>query len=125
MWILRFHKIETKDYNYIKRVFDKMWFSPKKNSGIIFVKALFLHTLYWKSWRKISEILDCNHILLFNFFNKYKFFSEIKEIFFYFAERKIIIYIPENIKNFSNFDLDENKLFLENTKKELKKILLF
>lgn len=121
MWILRFHKLETKDYNHIKRVFTKIWFNSRLSS-IIFIKALFLHILEKKSWRKIWDFLNCSHILLFNFYTKYKNFLEIKEIFFYFAERKIIVFVPENIKNFSNSDLDENELFLENTKNEIEKI---
>ena len=43
MWIIRLHKLESKDYNYIKRVFEKIWFSPRKTATIVFVKALFLH----------------------------------------------------------------------------------
>lgn len=120
MWILRFHKLQTKDYNHIKRVFEKIWFNSRLSS-IIFVKALFLHSLEKKSWRKIWEFLGCNYLLLYNFYNKYQKNSEIEKIFYYFSERKIIIFIDKNIKNFSNTDLDENEIFLENTKNELKK----
>lgn len=124
MWIFRFQKLKPKDYNYIKRVFDKIWFFPKKISWIIFIKALFFHILQKKSWRKISEILSCNHIVLFNFYNKFKDNSEIKNIFLYFAEKRIIIFVDEKIKTFTNKDLDENIIFLENTKKELEKFFL-
>lgn len=121
MWILRFNKIKTKDYNYIKRVFDKIWFFPK-TSWIIFIKALFLHILQKKSWRNIALNLNCSHLIIFNFFHKYKDFPEIKKIFLYFAKRKIIIFLDKDLKNFSNKDLDENEIFLENTKNEINKI---
>ena len=62
------------------------------------------------------------YLLYLNFFSNYKKYDEIKEIFFYFSDRRIIIFI-EDKKTFSNDDLDNNDDFLEETKKELEKIL--
>ena len=122
MWLIRTHKLQPKDYNYIKRVFDKIWFFPKRISWIIFVKALFFHILQKKSWRNIATILNCSHLAIYNFFSNYKKYDEIKEIFFYFSDRRIIVFI-EDKKTFSNDDLDNNDDFLEGTKKELEEIL--
>lgn len=121
MWLIRIHKIETKDYNYIKRVFDKMWFFPKKIPQIIFVKALFFHLLQNKSWRNIATILNCNYLSLFNFYSNYKENEKIYEILYYFAERRIIVFIWKQ-KNFTNDDLDNNNDFLEITKFKISEI---
>lgn len=122
MWLIRLHKIQTKDYNYIKRVFEKLWFQPRKTAWIIFIKALFFHILQKKSWRNVWDLLDCNHIIIYNFFCSYKSNPEIKNIFKYFANRRIIVFIKKDVKYFSNDDLDKNEIFLNNTNFEIEKI---
>ncbi|MDD3145636.1 MAG: hypothetical protein PHV23_06050 [Candidatus Gracilibacteria bacterium] len=118
IWLIRINKITTKDYNYVARVFKKIGFSPRRITPIIFIKALFYHTLQKKSWRSISELLNCNHIALHSFYSNYGNKKEIIKIFHYFAKAKVIVFIGEN-KTFTNDDLDNNDAFLKLTISEL------
>ena len=120
MWLIRLNYLTTKEYNLISRVFNKIWFFPKKISPIIFIKALFLHYLQKKSWRNIAINLNCNYIALFNFYSKYWKSHEIQELFHTFWDRNIIVFI-DNTKNFSSNDLN-SEIFKKITKIEIDKI---
>ncbi len=122
MWIIRFHKLESKDYNFASRALKKMWFSPRKISPICFIKALFFHELQKKSWRAIWNLLWVNYIVLYNFYNKNYDNPLIKKIFYYFLETRIIVFVWEK-KSFSNKELDSSYDFYLLTKKEIDKIL--
>lgn len=121
IWLIRINKITTKDYNYVARVFKKIGFIPRTITPIIFIKALFYHTLQKKSWRSISLLLNCNHIALHSFYSNYWNNKEIKQIFHHFLESRVIVFIGEN-KTFSCDDLDNKDLFLKLTKQELNNI---
>ncbi|RKW22388.1 hypothetical protein D8B46_05495 [Candidatus Gracilibacteria bacterium] len=121
MWIIRLHKLESKDYNYIKRVFEKIGFSPRKTATIVFVKALFLHLLQKKSWRNIATELNCSYLSIFSFYSIYRENIELKNIFKYFARRRIIVFVGK-VKYFSNEDLEQSEEFFKLTIRELKSI---
>lgn len=121
IWLVRINKINTKDYNYVARVFKKIGFVPRTITPIIFIKALFYHTLQKKSWRSISLLLNCNHIALHSFYTNYWNNKEIKKIFHHFCEARVIVFIGEN-KTFSCDDLDNKEYFLKLTKDELNNI---
>jgi hypothetical protein len=118
MWLIRLNKLTTKEYNLVTRVLKKIGFFPRKISGIIYIKALLFHLLQKKSWRSISILLNCNYIILHNFYSKYKNSGEITKIFHAFAESRIIVYVGEK-KTFTNEDLDNSLEFLKLTKTEL------
>lgn len=118
MWIIRFQKLQTKDYNYINRKLKKCWFITRKNPPILFIKALIYNLLEKKSWRFISTKIWINHILLFKFFSNYTKQPEIKEIFHYLADIRVIAYVWEK-KNFNLNDIDNTDHFLKLTKNEL------
>ena len=121
MWIIRLHKLESKDYNYIKRVFEKIWFSPRKTATIVFVKALFLHLLQKKSWRNIATELNCSYLSIFSFYSIYRENTELKNIFKYFARRRVIVFVGK-VKYFSNEDLEQSEEFFKLTIRELRSI---
>lgn len=58
---------------------------------------------------------------LHNFYSNYYNNDEIKKIFHYFAESRIIVYIA-NTKTFSNKDLDNSEYFYKLTIRELENI---
>ncbi len=99
-----------------------MWFFPRKISPICFVKALFFNMLQKKSWRAIWNLVWTNHIALYNFYEKYKKDEEIKKIFHYFSEARVIVFIGEK-KSFSEVELDNSKEFYLLTKKEIENIV--
>lgn len=122
MWIIRFQKLESKDYNYISRRLLKAWFKARKLSPILFIKALIYNKLQKKSWRQISDILWVNHIVLFNFYKTYFVSPEVKEIFNHLAKNKVIIYFWDNrIIKKSDLEIDNN--FLLETLRELENLL--
>lgn len=89
---------------------------------IIFIKALFYHSLQKKSWRAISQLLNTNHIALHSFHQNYCDDTQIKEIFHYFAKSRVIVYVADR-KTFSNEQIDNSNEFLELTLQELNHIL--
>ena len=120
MWIIRLNYITTREYNLIARTFKKIGFFPKRIPPIVFIKSLFFHYLQKKSWRNISNNLNCNYIALYNFYSKYWKSEKIKEIFQIFWDRNIIIFIG-NTLNFSNNNLN-NDFFRKLTKSEIEKL---
>lgn len=123
MWIIRFQKIKTKDYNFVKNIFRKMWFFPKNTKEIAFIKAIFFHLLQWKSWRAIWKLLWIeNHLIFYKFYVKYKNNPDFEKIFHHFSDSKVIVFIGEK-KTFSNDDLDNSLEFELLTKNEIKNII--
>lgn len=55
MWILRYHLIQTKDYNKISRICKKYGFIPKQHSSIIYAKAVVKHATQKTSWRALKN----------------------------------------------------------------------
>ncbi len=121
MWLIRFHLLKTKDYNYINRKLKKCGFFCRKNPPILFIKSSVLYLLEKKSWRIISEKLWVNHIQLFKFYSNYKNNPELKNIFHYLADQRIIVYLWEE-KKFNIEEIDNTSKFLKLTKAELSNI---
>lgn len=121
MWIIRFQKFKTKDYNYINRKLANLWFFTRKLSWVLLIKASIYHIIEKKSWRNISNKLWVNHIQLFKFYSNYKNTIEFKEIFHYLINNKVLAYIPDNM-SFNLNDIDNNDEFIKLTKKQLETI---
>ncbi|NUJ97188.1 hypothetical protein HGA92_00180 [Candidatus Gracilibacteria bacterium] len=115
MWIIRWHLIDTSDYNFIARELKKSSFVPRKIPSILFIKASILHICQKKSWRKIASELSTNHIYLFNFYQNFKNSSSLKIILHRFIEKRILLYIEEK-KTFDTHFLDNNKEIIKLTK---------
>ena len=121
MWLIRFHLLQTKDYNYINRKLKKCGFFSRKIPSIIYIKAIILYLLEKKSWRIISEKLWVSHIQLFKFYSNYKNYPELENIFHYLADQRIIVYLWEE-KKFNIEEIDNTLKFLKLTKTELSNI---
>ena len=91
MLILRFHLLESKDYNKITRLINKTGFISRKLSIMILVKSTLEHDLLKISLRKVAYKYNITHINIYNFFNKVKDTKEYLEIIDYLKDRKIII----------------------------------
>ena len=122
MWLIRFHKLEPRDYNMISRNLEKAWFSSRKISAIIFIKSAIEHLLLKKSWRQIANNFPHSHIPLYNFYNNFKNTSEFHKILFTLAERRIILNI-EGIKIITQDDINNNSDVLKLTLSSLKDIV--
>lgn len=122
MWIIRFHKIKPRDYNYVARELKKAGFIPRKITPILFIKAAIYHKLQKKSWRNTAERLNTRHVYLFNFYKNIQDSNVLDTIFHKFADRRIIVYVG-NTKTFTEHDLDNSQDFLQLTKQQLQSIL--
>ncbi len=118
MWIIRFQKLKTKDYNYINRKLANLWFFTRKLSWVLLIKASIYHIIEKKSWRCISTKLWVNHIQLFKFYSNHKNTPEFREIFHYLTDSKVLAFIPDN-KSFIISDIDNNIEFLKLTKNQI------
>ena len=120
MWIIRFDKFNTKDYNFIKRHLNKAWFNPKKIAPVIFIKACIMHTFQNRSWRHISNTFNLNHIVLYNFYNSYKNTKELKIILDKLVDNWVILFLDE-LKSFNFKNIDQT--IIDNTKKKMNSYL--
>jgi hypothetical protein len=118
MWIIRFQKLQTKDYNYINRKLANLWFYTRKLSWVLLIKASIYHIIEKKSWRCISNKLWVNHIQLFKFYSNYNNTLEFKEIFHYLIDNKVLAYITDN-KSFNLNEIDNTDYFLKLTKNQI------
>ncbi len=118
MWILRFHLLQTKDYNKIARICKKYGFLPRQNSPIIFAKASIIHMTQKTSWRLIARELGVSHISLYNFHEQSQKTPLLEEIFHVFISRRIALYIGD-MRHIARGYLDNNKEIIALTKKEL------
>ncbi|NDK08237.1 hypothetical protein EOM39_03225 [Candidatus Gracilibacteria bacterium] len=118
MWIIRFQKLKTKDYNYINRKLANLGFFTRKLSGVLLIKASIYHIIEKKSWRCISTKLCVNHIQLFKFYSNYKDTKEFIEIFHYLIDNKVMAFIPDN-RSFILSEIDNNNEYIKLTKNEL------
>lgn len=98
-----------------------MGFYPRSITPIIFVKAMFFHSLQKKSWRSIWVLLATNHVALHSFYSNYHNRKEIKKIFHYFAEAKVIVFIGDS-KQFSIDEIDNKDIFYKLTIDKLESI---
>ncbi len=122
MWILRFHLLQTKDYNKISRICKKYGFMPRQNSPIIFAKASIMHMTQKISWRTIAREFGVSYISLYNFHEQAQKTLMLEEIFHVFIDRRITLYIGD-IKHIERGYLDNNEEILKLTKKELLSML--
>jgi hypothetical protein len=123
MWIIRFQKLNPRDYNSISRILKKAGFSPRRISPIVFAKALILHKIQKKSWRVLSQYFGVSHVALFKLFQEISPQKELYDkIFHTFSSSKSIVYIGD-IKVFTQDDLDNSEHFSLLTKTELASIL--
>lgn len=91
MWLIRFHLIETRDYNRVERFCHVVDFSPRKLSGMVLVKGILLHVFQRKSWRQIGKELGVAHIPLYNFYTQFHTTESLHDLIIYFIERRIIL----------------------------------
>jgi len=122
MWILRFHRLESRDYNAIARILKKSGFSPRSIPPIVFAKALIFHEIEKKSWRIIAGIFGVSHIALYKFYENFSKTPEYEKIFHLFLNRRIIVYVGEK-KTFSQDDLDNSEEFYSLTKERIVNML--
>lgn len=122
MWLIRFHKLEPRDYNMISRQLEKAWFSSRKISPIIFIKSSIEHIINKKSWRQIANPLPYSHIPLYNFYHKFKNTHEFSQILFTLANRRIILNIKGK-KQLSEDEINNSNELLELTLEALNNIV--
>jgi len=122
MWILRFHRLEPRDYNTIARLLKKSGFSPRSIAPIVFAKALIYKKIQKKSWRKIAELFGVSHIALYKFYEHFSQTLEFEKIFHVFLERRIIVYVGEK-RYFSQDDLDNSQELYDLTRERLASML--
>ena len=122
MWILRFHLLQTKDYNKIARICKKYGFLPRQHSPVIFAKALLLYATQKKSWRMIGRELGVNHIWLYKFYEFSKESDCLREIFHVFIDARIALYVGDK-KHIEREFLDNSEEVLELTKGVLRNML--
>jgi len=122
MWLIRFHKLEPRDYNMISRQLEKAWFSSRKISPIIFIKSSIEHIIHKKSWRKIASNLPYSHLPLYNFYNKFKNTPEFNKILFTLIHRRIILNI-EGKKQISEHEINNSEELIKLTLMSLKDIV--
>lgn len=104
MWILRFHLLESKDYNKITRICKKYGFSARKISPILLAKASVRHMTQTVSWRALAQEYCVSHLALYQFFEQARHTELLQEIFHVFIDRGISLYIGEK-KHISPEDL--------------------
>lgn len=95
MWLIRFHLIETRDYNRVERFCYAVGFAPRKLSSMMLVKWLLLHVFQKKSWRQIGKELGTAHIPLYNFALQFESSSELHTLLEYCIERRIVLWIGD------------------------------
>ncbi len=109
MWLIRFHLIETRDYNYANRICRKMGIAPKRTSDIVLIKALLLHVFQKKSWRTVALEVGISHVTAFQFYNDVRDTAEFHEILSYFIERRIVLSILHE-KNITREYLESDEI---------------
>ena len=109
MWLIRFHLIETRDYNYVNRICRKMGIAPKRASDIVLIKAILLHIFQKKSWRTVALEVGISHVTAFQFYNEIKNKNELHDVLSYFIERRIILSILHE-KNITREYLESDEI---------------
>lgn len=122
MWIIRFHKLKTSDYNFITRECKKGDFLPRKLSPILYAKAMVLFLCKKKSWRQIGEELGTSHIYFFHFYQKYEKSEMLSRILTHLADSRVALYIGEK-HSFTVDELDNSDELLVLTKSKLKSMM--
>ncbi|MFZ2255858.1 MAG: hypothetical protein WAW59_08400 [Patescibacteria group bacterium] len=93
MWLLRFHLVETRDYNKIDRIVARTGYISHNLSTMVLVKGILLHVLQKKSWRQAGAELKVSYTALYQFAQFFESREEKKELLSYLIERKIALYI--------------------------------
>lgn len=122
MWIIRFHLLQSKDYNKIQRICKKYGFVPRKTSQIVFAKASLLHHTQKKSWRSLASQFAIDHAALYRFDKFSKTSPMLEEIFHVFLDSKIALYIGDN-KTIDTYTLNNSEDIYILTKKQFKSML--
>ncbi len=122
MWILRFGKLQSKDYNKITRLIKKSGFHTRRIPDIIYAKALVIHTLQKRSLRNIAQELSVSHIGLHKFFISIKKTPEYSKIFHVFLEARATLYV-EDTRYFTQDDLDNSEQIYSLTENSINSIL--
>lgn len=122
MWIIRFGKLRTKDYNTLARLFKKSGFLTRQISPIIYSKALILHVLQKRSLRSLSAEFSLSHIALHKFFTYIAKKPEYWKIFHVFLESRATVFL-ENTRQFTQHDLDNSEEIYSLTERTLQSML--
>lgn len=122
MWIVRFHKLQTKDYNKITRLIKKSWFTTRRIAPIIYGKSLVRHVIQKRSLRNVVGEFSISHIALHKFIHFIQDKKEYEKIFHVFLEARTILYI-DNPRSFTQHDLDNSEEIYILTTEVLKSIL--
>ena len=91
MWLIRFHLIETRDYNRLERFCRAVHFAPKKFSAMVLMKGILLYVFQKKSWRQVGSELNIPHLPIYNFYSQIQYTREFRELLIYFIERRIAL----------------------------------
>ncbi len=122
MWLIRFHLVETRDYNKIDRLLKNLDGIPQRVSSMLLIKWTIIHLLEKKSWRRIAEQLSIPYLTLYYFFNKIKATQVFRDILLYLIDRRILLCIWEE-KNITNHYLQGDAI-IEISKNELETLFL-
>lgn len=101
MWLIHFHKIQTKDYNRIKKIFLEHNIYLKNLSPTLVSKCLLEHYCQKRSWRKISEKYGIHYSKIYQINIKIQKTWVIYHVFEYLVWKEILIYY-NNVSNTNN-----------------------
>ena len=96
MWLIHFHKIQTKDYNRIKKIFLDHNIYLKSLSPTLISKCLLEHYCQKRSWRKISEKYGIHYSKLYQKNIKIQKTWIIHHVFTYLILEEILIYYNDS-----------------------------
>jgi len=99
MWIVFQERFQTKDYNKLKRIFNKQWVWQLRYSHVVITKVLIEKYCLLKSWRSISNKYWINHSTLYHICNNLLFREVIVEILEYCLHRNILVLYSKNLKS--------------------------
>jgi len=122
MWILRFHLLQTKDYNKIHRICKKYGFITRIHSPIVFTKAYIKYITQKISWRSLGREFWVDHAGLHKFYDFVEKNNLQSEIFHVFLESRAAVYIGGN-RSFTIEELDNSLKIYSLTQKEFESIL--
>ena len=122
MWLLRWHLIETRDYNKIERIVSRAGYGHKNYSSMLLVKWILLHTLQNKSWRLVAWELRTSHVPLYQFSVHMKWTTEFRDIISYLISRRIVLYVSH--ERHITTDILSGETILLSSQKELERIFM-
>ena len=98
MWIVFQERFQTKDYNKLKRIFEKHWIWKLRYSHVVIIKVAIEKYCLWKSRRHISGKYWINYSTLYHIYNNSISTTIIRESLEYCLSRKILVYYTEDLK---------------------------